>query len=169
MQMIRDSVRELEFLIVGSGSPETERYTQAVERASHGLNVTFTGWEEDIRSSLARMQLLVVPSLAYDAAPRVIPEAFSAGVPVLATPAGGIPELIGTGNENGFLTAGATAAQIAEGMLQVIHLSGRDLHRLTRNARRRWELYFRIERYQQAIWNVLQSCVYDPRTRCVAQ
>jgi glycosyltransferase involved in cell wall biosynthesis len=169
MQMIRDSVREIEFLIVGSGSPETERYTEAVERASRGLRVTFTGWEEKIEYALSRLQLLVVPSLAYDAAPRVILEAFSAGVPVLATPVGGIPELIESENVNGYLTTGATPAQVAERMLELIRLSGCDLHRVRCNARRRWEECFRIERHQQAVWDLLQSCVYNPRTTCVVQ
>jgi glycosyltransferase involved in cell wall biosynthesis len=169
MRSIRNLVSDIEFLIVGAGSQETHAYTEAVERAARSLNVTFTGWQNDIRSALASMQLLVVPSLAHDAAPRVISEAFSACVPVLATAAGGIPELIDRDSVNGFLTAGTSPTHIAHRMLQVIGLNGHHLHSVACNARRRWEENFRIEHYREAIWDLLQTCTYQPRTVCVAR
>lgn len=47
---------------------------------------------------------LLVPSLVYDAAPRAIAEAYAAGVPVLASRIGGLPEVVRDG-ETGMLIA----------------------------------------------------------------
>jgi len=41
----------------------------------------------------ARLDLLLVPSTGPEATTRVIPEAYVAGVPVIAFPSGGIPEV----------------------------------------------------------------------------
>ncbi len=43
---------------------------------------------------LARARALVVPSVNYEGSPRAILEAFAAGVPVLASDIGGLPELV---------------------------------------------------------------------------
>ena len=51
---------------------------------------------------LADLDLLVVPSISAEATTRVILEAFSAGVPVVAYSIGGIPEIIRE-SRNGFL------------------------------------------------------------------
>jgi glycosyltransferase involved in cell wall biosynthesis len=45
---------------------------------------------------------LLVPSLVYDAAPRAVAEAYAAGVPVLASRIGGLPEVVRDG-ESGML------------------------------------------------------------------
>ena len=78
-------------------------------RAEAGGVVAFTGWTDDISRFLKQVDLLVVPSDAVDANPRVIPEAYAAGLPVLAFDGGGILELIEHG-VTGLLTAERTSA-----------------------------------------------------------
>ena len=60
-----------------------------------------TMWQE----SSGDLDLLVVPSTAAEATTRVILEAYSAGVCVVALPSGGIPEVLQDGR-TGFLTNG---------------------------------------------------------------
>ena len=60
----------------------------------------------------AKLDLLVVPSTPADSTPRVIIEAFSAGVPVVAFAAGGIPEIVRDG-QTGFLASDFTAEALA--------------------------------------------------------
>ena len=60
-------------------------------------------WRDDIRTLLNSIDLLVVASLPFaEATTRVIPEAYSAGVPVLASNLPGISEILQDG-ETGFL------------------------------------------------------------------
>jgi glycosyltransferase involved in cell wall biosynthesis len=57
---------------------------------------------EEVGRVLSEMDVLVVPSRWYENAPLVICEAFAAGVPVVATNLGTMPELVKHG-ENGLL------------------------------------------------------------------
>ena len=63
-----------------------------------GLPLEFAGWVDDIYACLAQLDLLLVPSSGHEATTRVILEAFAAGVPVIAFPSGGIPEVIEDGS-----------------------------------------------------------------------
>ena len=53
-------------------------------------------WHGVVRSDdfLPKLDVLVVPSRVREAAPRVVPEAFRHGVPVVAARRGGLPELV---------------------------------------------------------------------------
>ena len=54
------------------------------------------GYVEDIRSAYAQIDVLIVPS-TLDGRPANIMEANACAIPVIATPVGGIPELIEDG------------------------------------------------------------------------
>src|ERR1019366_3307065 len=85
------------FLICGAplfSNPAAMRYCAELEALAEDLPVEFSGWTEDVEGVLATLDLLVVPSAAIDATPRVILEAFAAGVPVVAFASGGIPEIV---------------------------------------------------------------------------
>ena len=89
---------------------------------------------------------------------RVIVEAFSAGVPVVAFPTGGIPEVI-TNGETGFLTKGISPEALAARIREVI-ASGPDvLRRVAANARKAWERSYTLARYQERITAVMESLV----------
>ena len=77
-----------------SGDPDAKEYYSRIEQLARGLPVEFSGWTDDIGSVLARLDVLVVPSLGAEATTRVVLEAFSAKAPVVAFATGGIPEVI---------------------------------------------------------------------------
>jgi glycosyltransferase involved in cell wall biosynthesis len=83
---------QVEFILVGDGvfRPEFERLAQGL---GLGSRVRFLGEQDDIPSVLAALDLIVVPS-ASESLPNVILEAMAAGIPVVATRVGGIPEVV---------------------------------------------------------------------------
>ncbi|MEO6953771.1 MAG: glycosyltransferase [Polyangia bacterium] len=81
-------------LLVAGDGPEREH----LERRPTRGRVRFFGTQraEDKARLLAAADLLVVPS-RRDGAPTVVGEAHAAGLPVLATRVGGLPDLVGEG------------------------------------------------------------------------
>lgn len=105
------------FFIIGddrmSGDPD---FLPFLKRLTHelGLNevVTFTGRLTDIPAVMAALDIVVVPSWAEPLG-RVIVEALAASRAVVATSAGGIPEIIESG-QNGLLVPPRDHEQLAE-------------------------------------------------------
>ncbi|MBP1632913.1 MAG: putative glycosyltransferase, partial [Acidobacteria bacterium] len=78
------------YLLVGDG-PHRAALEQQVADLGLGDRVTFTGAREDVPRLLAAADLFVLPSLT-EALPTVLAEAMAAGLPIVATTVGGIPE-----------------------------------------------------------------------------
>lgn len=72
-----------------------------------------------VRAAMARAQAIVVPSICYEGLPTVIPEAFAAGTPVVASAIGAMPELISEG-VTGFLAAPGNPIALAEALGRVL-------------------------------------------------
>ena len=126
-------------------------------RALVGLPVEFLGWREDVAPVFAAVDLLVVPS-QEEGMGRVIVEAFSAGVPVVAFPTGGIPEVVVDG-ETGFLTERTSAEALAARIREVIASDPDALRRVAANARKAWERSYTLARYQERITAVMEGLV----------
>jgi len=102
-----DTVR---FVIVGGGPREAELKSMA---AAFGRRVVFTGAmpREEIPRALARFDLFAMSS-DIEGQPYGLLEAMAAGLPVVATAVGGIPDVI-TDGENGLLVPKGDAAALA--------------------------------------------------------
>ncbi|MEW6075196.1 MAG: glycosyltransferase family 4 protein [Candidatus Omnitrophota bacterium] len=85
-------------------------------------NIIFKGEfdNERIAEVLQEIDVLVVPSLWYENSPLVIQEAFGAGVPVIASDIGGIPELV-RHKKNGILVEPGNSSSLCEAMEEVAH------------------------------------------------
>jgi glycosyltransferase involved in cell wall biosynthesis len=97
LTLIGDSVSDPDF---GAG----------IRKAFGKLPAEFLGRRTDVKDLLQKIDVLLVPS-RQDPLPTVIVEAGLSGVPVIAAPVGGIPEMIADGR-NGFL-ADATDSWVA--------------------------------------------------------
>jgi len=128
-------------------------YFEAVRQRTGGLPVEFLGWRQDVGPVLRELDLLVVPSKREGMA-RVIVEAFSAGVPVIAFPAGGIPEVVVDG-ETGFLTRQFSSDALASRIRDVIE-APELLERVARNARQSWTRLYTVPAYQKRIIELLE-------------
>jgi glycosyltransferase involved in cell wall biosynthesis len=126
-------------LVVGDG-PDAEALRREAPE-----NVTFRGQvgAPEVPAILARARALLVPSRWYEAAPRSIIEAYAAGVPVIASDIGALPEAVGE-NETGLLAppddSNAWAARMEELADDATSL------RLGDGAFARWEERFSPER-----------------------
>jgi len=102
-------------LVVGDG-PEAYRL-----RAMAPRNVEFVGTvpQERVVDFLRGARALLLPSLWYEAQPRVILEAYAAGVPVIASRIGGIPDLV-LHDRSGYLVEPAEAAEWASAVERLL-------------------------------------------------
>ena len=105
------------FVLCGDAPFGETRYRDQV-LAMAPLSVQYLGWRDDVYQVLSGLALLVVPS-AGEGGPRVILEAFAAGVPVLALDSGAIPEMVRDG-ENGFLLRSAAPEEIARRLRELV-------------------------------------------------
>ena len=78
-------------------------------RSLAGPNVRFLGWTSP-EAFFPEIDILVLPSVWPDPQPRVTFEAFSYGVPVIGSRAGGIPEEIDEGRTGWLFDAGSAEA-----------------------------------------------------------
>jgi glycosyltransferase involved in cell wall biosynthesis len=96
--------------IAGSG-PQREKLEEAVAHAGLGEQVEFLGWIDDLASLLPRWDVFVMPSLE-EGFPIAALDAMAASLPVVATPVGGVPELIEDG-KTGWLVPPRDAEALA--------------------------------------------------------
>src|SRR4030095_15625349 len=93
-RILVDQGRDVRFLMIGAMSAE-RNYKSEMELLARELNldgkVVFTGQRQDISEILRDVDVVVHPSLT-EGLSNVILEAMAAGLPVVATTAGGNPE-----------------------------------------------------------------------------
>lgn len=94
--------------IGGSGAPAQEERL----RSLGDPRISFLGWQ-DTRSFLSEVDVMVVPSIWNDPLPRVVFESFCAGVPVVGSRIGGIPEMIEHGRTGHLFEPGDVAGLAA--------------------------------------------------------
>ena len=118
-------------------------------------SVRHLGWRDDVYEVLSDLTLLVVPSADEGGVPRVILEAFAAGVPVLALNSGAIPEVV-RDEENGFLLRSAAPEEIARRLRELVPQRNR-LAAVAARARQDWQERFTVDRYRREIWDVVTA------------
>lgn len=113
---VRSSSQDIHYLMVGAASHGyDEYYTSLKEKvAEYGLTEKFhwVGYQEDVLTFYRVMDLLVLPS-SSEGLPRVVIEGLAAGLPVVATDAGGTDEII-ISDEYGLVVEQGDSSQLAE-------------------------------------------------------
>ncbi|HXN49314.1 MAG TPA: glycosyltransferase family 4 protein [Bryobacteraceae bacterium] len=144
------------FSVIGAPLFSGPGYLEEVKAASRGLPIEFLGWQEDIGAAFSTLDVLVVPSSDSDSTPRVVLEAFAAGIPVVAFPSGGIPELVQDG-ETGFLAAARSATALAARIRSVLMMDPRAAKAVANRARAAWSQRYTLERYQQEVIDAIEQ------------
>lgn len=100
MERTRPDIR---FEVVETRSNWEEALRTVTKRAGNERtslsNVTLTQNVRDMRPVYARARVLLVPSVWWESAARVIIEAMLNGIPVIGSNSGGVPEMMGDGGQ----------------------------------------------------------------------
>jgi glycosyltransferase involved in cell wall biosynthesis len=113
---------DVEFQIVGDGRCR-EQLMEVATALGVLPKVRFMGHRDDVPAILSESDLFVLPSES-EASPNVILEAMAAGLPVVASNVGGIPELV-TDGVTGSLVAPADSDALAAALLDLLDHPGR--------------------------------------------
>ena len=146
-------VHQAEFFIYGEPMFADAAYDETVRAETRDAPIRFCGWTGDVGTALHNLDILAVPSGPYEAATRVIPEAFSAGTPVIAYPVGGIPEIIDHGR-TGILTPAPNAGELATAIRCLIEDPDRRA-RLSAEGRKEWSRRFTLPKFQTAVCDLI--------------
>jgi len=145
---------ETKFLIGGDGQlmGEIDAY---LEKNRLRDKVKLVGWipNDKLPEYLNELKLIVLSSYT-EGLPNVILEAMACGTPVLATPVGGIPDII-KDNETGFILKNNSSEYIEKNVLEALNSS--KLAEISSNARKAIERYFTYENAVETYEKILDE------------
>jgi glycosyltransferase involved in cell wall biosynthesis len=145
---IHRAIPDADFVICGAPLFDDRAaisYATQIREAAAGLPVEFTGWVPDAYPVMQSLDLLLVTSVWSEPNPRVILEAFAAGLPLIAFRAGGIPEIVEHGC-TGFLCD--TPTEMARVTIEILQNGREHLRAVAEAAREKWCECFTLERWQ---------------------
>ena len=145
------------FTIFGDSLFSGDAYARQVRAEAPEASVELLGWREDVGRVYSELDVLVVPSFEREASTRVIMEAFSAGVPVVAYHSGGIPEIVNHGR-TGLLTTEPTSESLAATLRRLI-ADRAQMYALALAGRAEWKERFTKERFQSSVCEVIESAM----------
>lgn len=110
-------IPDVQFQIVGDGARRQELEREA-STLRISAQVTFLGHRDDVPAVLQQSDIFAFPSF-MEASPNAVIEAMAAGLPIVATRVGGIPEVI-EHERNGLLVPAGDDRALAAGILRLI-------------------------------------------------
>ena len=105
------------FVLFGDG-PMKADILSLIERAGAGDHISLAGFQPNLDKLMPNLDVLALTSYT-EGLPNAILEALAAGVPVVATSVGGVPEAISDG-ENGLLVAPGDPTAVFESLHRVL-------------------------------------------------
>ncbi len=87
---------DAKFIIAGNG-PQWNNLQKQIRDLGIENNVIMAGFRKDAPEIMAALDIFILPSVASEATSQVIPQALAIGKPVIASNAGGLPEIVEDG------------------------------------------------------------------------
>ena len=152
--LVLDKQSDLEFTIIGDG-PQSNEIREMIKENNLSDKGKLTGWipHAELPKHLNEMRLMVLPSLT-EGLPTAALEAMACGTPVLATPVGGVPELI-TDGKTGFIIEDNSPQTIAQGIIRTLNYP--NLDEIVGNAHALIEKEYTYEATTERFRNLLAS------------
>jgi glycosyltransferase involved in cell wall biosynthesis len=151
--LVHKTLPDVHWLLVGDGELRGELEQQA-RQLSLRDRIHFTGWREDTPDLLSLLDLFVLPSLAEHFG-RVLIEAMAMAKPVIATRAGGVPEVV-VHDETGWLVPPGESEPLASAVLSLLQDPGR-AERYAAAGLRRTAKCFSSESHMKAVESLYTS------------
>ena len=148
--------QDIEFLIGGDGPLRNEIEDKLKKNDLCYNKVKLTGWipHDKLPDYFNELKLIILPSYT-EGLPNIVLEAMACGTLVLATPVGGISDLIKDG-ETGFIMENNSPECIAENVMRALNHS--NLDKIVKNARELMEKEFTyaatVERYRKILESI---------------
>jgi len=150
------AVPDMQLIIAGDG-PLREELQRRIESYNMTNTVRMLGFCDDVNRIMQAADLFVLPS-RMEGMPNALLEAMAAGLPVVASRVGGIPEAVEDGVE-GLLVSPGNPAELADAVIRI--MSSTIVHaRMSQAARRRIDDQFRVDlvaRRYEALYERLYS------------
>ena len=122
-RQVKNNFPDAEFAIIGQDLECDGNYHSKLERLAKRLGlepcIKFLGFRRDAAHLMYAFDAFVLPSW-IEGMPVTILEAMAAGKPVVATPVGGVPELVVDG-ETGILVPPRDPDQLAKAIIDLLH------------------------------------------------
>jgi len=148
-----DRLPDCDLLIVGEG-PQRKQLANLCRGQAIGGRVHFAGWRVDVPEILAASQLVVLPS-QWEGMPNVVLEAMASRLPVVASDAEGVRELLGPAADEQTVPYG-DSAQLAERIVRLV-CDAESADDLGRRNRQRAEAEFTFDRVVRAYGEFWES------------
>jgi glycosyltransferase involved in cell wall biosynthesis len=115
--IVRRAIPDVRFVLVGDG-PEMNSVRQQIERLHLGEAVAVTGFRNDAQRLISAFDVFALPSL-HEGLSIALIEALALGKPVVASRAGGVPEVMKDG-EHGLLVDPGDVDGLAHGIMTLL-------------------------------------------------
>lgn len=145
---------KVEIRYAGDG-PDMDEIKRIVSEFKIATNFIFLGKLSSVLVELKSSDIVVVPSIWGDACPSSISEALASAKPLIATRAGGIPEMVG-GDMNALLIEPNNEEEMLEALIRLITNDALRA-KLALNARKRAELCFSKYAYHEKVLGQIES------------
>ena len=146
------------FVLVGDGPQEQNLRQQAASLGIEG-RILWAGFQKDVTPYYAMATIYALPSLS-EGSPNVVLEAMSAGLPIAATRAGGVPEIL-EDEKTGLLAPVQDPQALAEALRKLL-VSEELRARLASAAQKQVEAAHTLHAYKRALTKfyveTLQMC-----------
>lgn len=146
--------RKIQFILVGDG-PDAPMLKEMTRLFQVEDSFIFTGHIPDLRPYYTLANLLVLPSHT-EGSPNVLLEAMAAGLPIIATAVGGIPEIV-VNEKEALLVEKQSPDALARAIERLLGNTNLQ-HRLAEAAQRRISAYSPAA-YCDSILSLYQSCL----------
>jgi len=155
------SIQNVPLKIIGDGPLSTSLKEYA--RANHLSPVEFLDYVDDsvFEEALQGAKFLVVSSRCYENFPRIVAEAFSFGIPVLASRLGSLSEIIDD-QETGFLFESGHPEDLAQKAMRLIN-DEHQLAKMSQKARSVFEEKFSSEVNYRLLMEIYQKAIANQK------
>lgn len=154
---------DVRFVVVGDEIYQTDGHGNFKEElvrlvSELGLHdaLAFTGYREDVPEVIRALDVVVHASVEPEPFGRIVAEAMACGRPVIATEAGGVPEVLGTDGTSGLLVPPADVPAMASAIFDLVQDQERRA-RMGQAGRDRAILRFSIEEHVRAVEKVYEE------------